>query len=108
MGYAQKTAKQIPVTKEGIMIKEHFLAIITTCDLVSNIRLVYSRATITNWIFWQSFRFVERPAVRGLISYLNPKIEDEAIPKKTCMADTVNTNVEKLDNITIELIKVST
>ena len=39
MGYVQKTntsAKQlIPVTKEGI--KEHFLAIITTCDLVSNI-----------------------------------------------------------------------
>ena len=37
---------------------------------------------------------------------MNPKIEDEAIPKKTCMADTVNTKVEKLDNITIELIKV--
>ena len=39
MGYVQKTntsTKQlIPVTKEGI--KEHFLAIITTCDLVSNI-----------------------------------------------------------------------
>ena len=37
MAYAQKTsAKQlIPVTKEGI--KEHFLAIITTCDLVSYI-----------------------------------------------------------------------
>ena len=39
MGYVQKTttsAKEpIPVTKEGI--KEHFLAIITTCDLVSDI-----------------------------------------------------------------------
>jgi hypothetical protein len=38
MDYVQKmntSAKQlIPVTKEGI--KEHFLAIITTCDLVSN------------------------------------------------------------------------
>jgi hypothetical protein len=49
---------------------------------------------------------VERPAVRGLISYLNPKATDEQIPKKTCMADTVNTKVEKLDDITIELIKV--
>ena len=39
MGYVQKmntSAKQlIPVTKKGI--KEHFLAIITTCNLVSNI-----------------------------------------------------------------------
>ena len=49
---------------------------------------------------------MERPAVRGFISYLNPKVEDEAILKKTCMADTVNTKVEKLDNITIELIEV--
>ena len=59
------------------------------------------------WILWQSFRFVERPAVRGFISYLNPKVEDEAIPKKMCMAETVNTKVEKLDNVTIDMIKVS-
>jgi len=39
---------------------------------------------------------------------LNPKVEDKAIPKKTCMADMVSTKVEKLDNITVELIKVST
>jgi hypothetical protein len=49
---------------------------------------------------------VERPAVRGFISYLNPKVEDEMIPKKTCMAESVMTKVEKLDNLTIELIKV--
>jgi hypothetical protein len=49
---------------------------------------------------------VERPAVRGFISYLIPKVEDETIPKKTCMADTVNAKVEKLDNMTIELVKV--
>ena len=49
---------------------------------------------------------MERPAVRGFISYLNPKVEDEAIPKKTCMADMVMTKVEKLDSLTIELIKV--
>jgi len=49
---------------------------------------------------------VERPAVRGLISYLNPKVEDEYIPKKTCMANIVNAKVEKVENITIELIKV--
>jgi len=50
MGYAQKTAKPIPVTKEGI--KEHMLAIITTCDLVSNAWLENSHSTIiaTNWI----------------------------------------------------------
>jgi hypothetical protein len=72
---------------------------------VSKFYLTYW-TSISYAIIWQSFRFVERPAVRGLISYLNPKVEEESIPKKTCMADTVNTKVEKLENITIELIKV--
>lgn len=40
VGYTQKTKQPIPVTKEGI--KEHFLAIITTCDLVSNFLLANS------------------------------------------------------------------
>ena len=38
MSYGQKApaiSKQIPVTKDGI--KEHLLAIVTTCDLVSSI-----------------------------------------------------------------------
>jgi hypothetical protein len=56
--------------------------------------------------FFQSFRFVERQAVRGFISYLNPKIGDELIPKKSCMADAVNTRVEQLEDLTIELIGV--
>ena len=55
---------------------------------------------------YQSFRFVERPAVRGFISYLNPKVGDENIPKKSCIADAVNTKVEKLDELTVELIAV--
>jgi hypothetical protein len=51
MGYVQKTntsAKQlIPVTKEGI--KEHFLAIITTCDLVSNIVILMLQILIRHF-----------------------------------------------------------
>ena len=42
----------------------------------------------------------------GFISYLNPKISDELIPKKSCMADAVNTRVEQLEDLTIELIGV--
>jgi hypothetical protein len=57
-------------------------------------------------ISFQSFRFVERPAFRGFISYLNPKIGDELIPKKSCMADAVYTRVEQLEDLTIELIGV--
>jgi hypothetical protein len=49
MGYVEKTAKPIPVTKEGI--KEHFLAIITTCDLVSNVDShILILPTITNGV----------------------------------------------------------
>jgi len=106
IGYTQKTKQLIPVMKEGI--KEHFLAIITTCDLVSILLIHFESrpCTVSDCNIWQSFCFVERPAVQGFISYLNPKVEDEVIPKKTCMADAVNTKVEKLDNIRIDLIKV--
>ena len=48
MGYTQKTVgtkQPILVMKEGI--KEHFLAIITTCDLVRDIALIYA---ISNYI----------------------------------------------------------
>lgn len=42
VGYAKKTLtgtqQAVPVTKQGI--KEHLLAIITTCDLVSNARRI--------------------------------------------------------------------
>ena len=37
---------------------------------------------------------------------LNPKIGNELIPKKSCMADVVNTKVEQLEDLTIELIGV--
>jgi hypothetical protein len=55
---------------------------------------------------FQAFRFVERPAVRGLISYLNPQVDEGLIPKKTCMADAVMTRVERLEDLTIDLVKV--
>ena len=87
--------------KEGI--KEHLLAIITTCDLV---HIFIFWFVCHSYLFFQSFRFVERQAVRGFISYLNPKIGDELIPKKLCMADAVNTRVEQLEDFTIELIGV--
>jgi len=37
---------------------------------------------------------------------LNPKVEDDAIPKKTCIADAMKTRVEKLDDTTVELIQI--
>ena len=55
---------------------------------------------------FQSFCFVERPAFQGFISYLNPKIGDELILKKLCMANTVNTRVGHLEDLKIELNEV--
>ena len=67
----------------------------------------HPHSATSDCILCQLFRFVERPAVRGFISYLNPKVEDGAIPKKTCMVDTVNTKVEKLDNIYYDWVNKS-
>lgn len=72
------------VTKEGI--KEHLLAIIATCDV----------------LFW----FCERPAVRGFVQYLNGKVKETDIPKKSAMAESVAARVEGLEEITKDLIKV--
>ena len=55
---------------------------------------------------FQSFRFVEHPAFQGFISYLNPKIGNELILKKSCMENAVNTRVGQLEDLTIELIGV--
>jgi hypothetical protein len=55
---------------------------------------------------FQPFRFIERPAVRGLITYLNPKLQDTDIPKKSCIAAAVDGKVQQLEKITIEIIEV--
>ena len=48
----------------------------------------------------------ERPAVRGFITYLNPKLRDDNIPRKSSMAAAVNDKVAKLKDATIKLIDV--
>jgi len=54
----------------------------------------------------QSFRFVECPAVHRFISYLNPKVDNKTIPRKSTLTDAVNSKVANLDDITITLIQV--
>ena len=55
---------------------------------------------------FQPFRFIERPAVRGLITYLNPKLQDTDIPKKLCIVAAVDGKVHHLEKVTIEIIEV--
>jgi hypothetical protein len=76
--------------------------IITTCDLVSP---HFLRAAFANE-FFQPFRFVERPAVRDFITFLNHKLQDGDIPHKTCMATAVNGKVLQLEERTIAIVKV--
>ncbi len=95
-----KLTATIPVTKAGI--QEHVLAIIATCDLVSNLKSLFSPADD----FLQPFRFIERPAVRGLIKYLNPKLQDTDIPKKLCIATSVDAKILQLEKITLDIVKV--
>ena len=54
----------------------------------------------------QPFRFVERPAVRGFITYLNHTLLDNDIPKKSAMANSVNGKVLQLEESTLDIIKV--
>ena len=55
---------------------------------------------------FQPFRFVERPAVRGFITYLNHTLCDNDIPKKSAIANSVNGKVLRLEEITLEIIEV--
>jgi hypothetical protein len=68
-GFTQKTTKPPLVTKAGI--HEHMLAIVATCDLVSAHYFLGLALLITGG---QLFRFIEQPAVRRLITYLNSKV----------------------------------
>lgn len=44
--------------------------------------------------------------MRGFISYLNAKIQDNDIPKKSCIAGSVNAKVVHLETITLDIIEV--
>ena len=56
--------------------------------------------------YLQPFRFVEYSTVHGFILYLNSKIQDNDIPKKSCIAGAVNTKVVHLETITFDIIEV--
>jgi len=58
------------------------------------------------WNTLQPFRFVEQPAVCSFITYLNPKINDNDIPRKSWIAVSVNAKVAKLKDLTHDVIDV--
>ena len=92
-----------PINKAGI--QEHLLAIVATCDLVCLYFILLSdRSDLWNTL--QPFRFVKRPAVHGFITYLNHKINNNNIPRKSCIATSVNAKVAKLDEVTLDIIDV--
>ncbi|KIL54969.1 hypothetical protein M378DRAFT_18373, partial [Amanita muscaria Koide BX008] len=70
-----------PVTKAGL--KEFLLELVIDGNL--------------------SFRFVERPAFHRLMLYLNPKLKDQDIPKRTCISNAVSDKIHKLDEIDMNL-----
>lgn len=97
--YTQKVEKPPPVPrvdKQGI--QEHLLAIVATCDLVRSFACGLNR--------FPAVSFVERPAVRGFITYLNHTLRDNDIPKKSAIANSVNGKVIQLEEITLEIIEV--
>lgn len=86
-------------------IQQHLLAIIATCDLVSP--TYFSPIDYSDHeTMLQPFRFVERPAIRGFITYLNPKVQDSDIPKKSSIAASVSTKVASLEEQTFNIIDV--
>lgn len=44
--------------------------------------------------------------MRGLVTYLNHTVRDNDIPKKSAIANAVNSKVLHLEEITLEIIKV--
>ena len=58
------------------------------------------------WTMAQPFRFVECPAVCRFITYLNAKIQDSDIPKKSYIVASVNAKVASLEELTINIINV--
>ena len=93
-----------PVTKAGL--KEFLLELIVDGDLI---RPIFLFICMTYFLIYsyKSFRFIERPSFRRLVYYLNPKVKDTDIPKRTCMSDAVMHKVERLDDIDTTLVEVS-
>ena len=55
---------------------------------------------------FQPFWFVECPAVREFITYLNHKLWDDDIPHKSSIASTVNAKVLQLEELTLAIVEV--
>ena len=68
--------------------------------------MLLSLSTLLNHL--QPFRFVERPAVCGLLAYLNYTLHDEDILKKLAIANSVAAKELHLEGITLEIIEVRT
>ena len=51
---------------------------------------------------------MERASFRRLVHYLCPKLTEADIPKRTCMGDAILGKVERLDDIDMKNIDVST
>jgi hypothetical protein len=102
--YTQKIKKPPPVPRvDKAGIQAHLLAIVATCDLVCTPALKINLFELNNF---QPFCFVERPAVRGFITYLNHTLRDNDIPKKSAIANYINGKMIQLEEITLEIIKV--
>ena len=50
---------------------------------------------------------MERASFHRLVHYLCPKVTEADIPKRTCIGDAVLEKVEKLDDIDMKIINVS-
>jgi hypothetical protein len=92
-----------PVTKAGI--KEFLLELIVDADLVCF--LIFTFFLSFDVSLYQSFRFVERASFRRLVCYLCPKPTETDIPKRTCIGDSIQEKVERLDDIDVKIIDVS-
>lgn len=67
--------------------------------------VVYLMLTVV--LIWpKAFSWTERPSVRRLIRYLNPKVQDVDIPKKTCISEAVTEKARRLDEKNRDLISV--
>ena len=51
---------------------------------------------------------MERASFRHLVGYLCPKLTEANIPKRTCMGNAILEKVERLDDIDMKNIDVST
>ena len=50
---------------------------------------------------------MERASFRRLVCYLCPKLTEFDIPKRTCMGDAILEKVERLDDIDLKILDVS-